>query len=108
MYSLKLDDDKDIKRAKGISKCIVKNMKHKLYRKIFKRQMISTVDMTVIRSKTHEIKTATFAKRGLSAWEDKRCWISQNISLPHGHPDTHVPPPKKRRLALPPSGNVSD
>ena len=108
MYSLKLDDNKNIKRAKGISKCIVKNMKHKLYRRIFKQQIVSNVNMTVIKSKTHELKTTTLAKRGLSAWEDKRCWMSQNISLPHGHPDTQVPPPKKRKLELPPSSNVSD
>ena len=108
MYSLKLANDKSIKRAKGISKSIVRNMKHKLYRKVFKHQRISSVNMTILKSKTHEVKTTTFAKRGLSAWEDKRCWMSSNMSLPHGHPDTQVPPLKKRKLSLPPSGDVSD
>ena len=108
MYSLKLENKENIKRAKGISKCIVKNMKHELYRKIFKHQQISSVNMTILKSKAHEVKTTTFAKRGLTAWEDKRCWMSQNISLPHGHPDTQVPSPKRRKLSLPPSGNVSD
>ena len=108
MYSILLENRENIKRAKGVSKCIVRNMKHELYQKIFQHQRISSVNMTILKSKAHEIKTTTFAKRGLSAWEDKRCWMSANISLPHGHPDTQVPPPKRRKLSLPPSGDVSD
>ena len=62
--------------------------------------------MTIIHSKNQPVKTKTYNKCGLSAWEDKRCWLSINRSLPHGHPDTQVPPPKRARLTLPPSGDV--
>ena len=109
MYSIDFkESSKEIKRAKGISRCVVVKMKHKLYRKVLTRQMLTHVDMTVIGSQQHKVRTKTFTKRALSAWEDKRCWMSMNHSLPHGHPDTGIPPPKKRRLSLPPSGDVCD
>ena len=109
MYSIKLQhSSKEIKRAKGISKSLVTKMKHKVYKSTYKNKKLTRVDMTIIRSKCHQVSTTTFTKRALSAWEDKRCWLSRNKSLPHGHPDTQVPPPKRRKLNLPPSGNVSD
>ena len=107
MYSIKLkDSDKEIKRSKGISKSIVRNMKHKLYRTTYRRKKLTRVDMTILKSKCHTVTTTTFTKRALSAWEDKRCWLTRNKSLPHGHPETDVPPPKRPRLSLPPSGDV--
>ena len=107
MYSIKFKDSSDsIKRAKGISKRVVKNMKHKQYRDAYKHMKLTKVSMTILKSKDQEIRTTTFEKRALSAWEDKRCWISKNHSLPHGHHDTNIPPPKKRKLTLPLSGDV--
>ena len=107
MYSIKLKDSNDsIKRGKGIAKSIVQKLKHNDYKKALLKQSVSKVDMTVIQSKQHQLKTITFRKRGLSAWEDKRCWLNLDYSLPHGHPDTHVPKPKKPRLHLPISGDV--
>ena len=107
MYSIKLKGLKDsIKRGKGISKSIVKRLKHKTYKKVLKDQTFTKVNMTILKSKHHNVATTTFSKRALSAWEDKRCWMSTNYSLPHGHPDTQVPPPKRPRLCLPPSGDV--
>ena len=107
MYSIKLKGLKhSIKRGKGISKSIVKRLKHKTYKKVLKDQTFTKVNMTILKSKHHNVATTTFSKRALSAWEDKRCWMSTNYSLPHGHPDTQVPPPKRPRLCLPPSGDV--
>ena len=62
----------------------------------------------IIRSKCPQVSTTTFTKRALFAWEDKRCWQSHYKSLPLGHPDTQVPPLKRRKLNIPPCGNVSD
>ena len=109
MYSMKYKDtDTSIKRAKGISKNIVKNMKHDRYRETFEEKKTTRVQMTILRSKQHTIQTTTFNKRALSAWEDKRCWLNENESLPHGHVDSPVPMPKRRRVALPVSGDVDD
>ena len=107
MYSIKYkDSNESIKRAKGISKSIVKNMKHREYKKAFLNKRVSHINMTILKSQSHEVTTHTFRKRALSAWEDKRCWISSNISLPHGHHETDIPPPKKQKLSIPPSGDV--
>ena len=107
MYSMKFkDSDTSIKRAKGISKHIVKNMKHDLYREAFEEKKTTRVQMTIIRSKQHSVQTTTFNKRALSAWEDKRVWLSENESLPHGHVYSPVSISKRRRVMLPPSGDV--
>ena len=108
MYSMKFKDtDSSIKRAKGISKHIVKNMKHDLYREAFEEKKTTRVQMTIIRSKQHTVQTTTFNKRALSAWEDKRMWLNENDSLPHGHVDSPVPMAKRRRVMLPPTGDVT-
>ena len=95
-----------IKRAKGISKHIVENTKHEHYTVAFEEQKTTQVQMTIIQSKQHTIQTTTFNKRALSAREDKRCWISENESLPHGHVDSPVPMSKRRRVMVPVSGDV--
>ena len=81
-------------------------MKHNMYREAFQEKKTTRVQMTIIRSKQHTVQTTTFNKRALSAWEDKRMWLSENESLPHGHVDSPVPIPKRRRVMLPPSGDV--
>ena len=107
MYSMKYKGVNDsIKRAKGISKCIVKNLSHRQYYKAYKNKKITYVNMTILKSNQHTVTTHRFKKRALSAFEDKRCWTSHNTSLPHGHPQTNIPPPKKIKLSLPSSGDV--
>ena len=83
-------------------------MKHEHYTEAFVEQKTTRVQITVIRSKQHTMQTTTFNKRTLSAWEDKRCWISENESLPHGDVDSPVPMPKRRRLMMPVSGDVDN
>ena len=106
MYSFKVEGSRGIKRAKGISKSVVSRLDHDRYRDIFRELKENTVTMTILRSRRHTVQTVTFQKRALSAWEDKRCWLDHNTSLPHGHYASGVPPPKRRRLAVPPSGDV--
>ncbi len=109
MYSMKYrDTDKSIKRAKGISKHVVNNMRHSTYREAFEEKKTTRVQMTILRSRQHTIQTTTFNKRALSAWEDKRVWLCENESLPHGHVDSPVPMPKRRRVELPARGDVVD
>ena len=98
--------DDSIKRAKGISKCIVKNLSHRQYYKAYKNKKITYVNMTILESNQHTVTTHRFKKRALSAFEDKRCWTSHNTSLPHGHPQINIPPPKRIKLSLPSSGDV--
>ena len=82
-------------------------MKHDIFREAFEEQKTTRVQMTILRSHQHTIQTTTFNKRALSAWEDKRCWLNENESLPHGHVDSPVPMSKRRRvLLLPARGDV--
>ena len=107
MYSMRYKHkDASIKRAKGITKHIVQNMKHDAYREAFEEKKTTRVQMTIIRSEHHTLQTTTFNKRALSAWDDKRCWLSENESLPHGHVDSPVPMPKRQRVELPALGDI--
>ena len=94
MYSMKYLDtvNHSIKRAKGIQRAAVKKL--------------TIEDMTIITSKNHIVCTKSFRKRGLSLWEDKRCWLDKNLSLPYGHYSLGLPPPSKRRRCLPVTGDV--
>ena len=83
-------------------------MKHDRFKEVYEEQKTSNVQMTIIRSQQHTVQTTTFNKRALSAWDDKRCWLNDNFSLPHGHVDSPVPMPKRCRLQVPESGDVSD
>ena len=90
MYSIKLrgDDDrtsKSIKRAKGIGRSVVSGFSHADYRKAYTDARAGTVHMTLLQSHNHQVQTVTIRKRGLSTWDDKRCWLNSNTSLPFGH-----------------------
>ena len=98
--------DTSIKRAKGISKHIVSKMKHDIFREAFEEKKTTHVQMTILQSKQHTIRTTRFQKRALSAFEDKRCWLSANESLPHGNTNTPVSLPKRRRVMMQESGDV--
>ena len=108
MYSIKLkDSDDNINRAKGISKCIVRNLRHETYQEVYEEAKETSVEMTILKSIQHTVHTVTFRKRALSCFDDKRCWLTHNESLPHGHVDSPVPPPKRRRIMLPARGDVN-
>ena len=109
MYSIKVKDDADeIKRAKGIGRSVVKNLRHFDYQQAYHQTRESTVQMTVLRSFSHTVHTHTFRKRGLSCWDDKRVWVGMNESLPHGHIDSPVLYEKRQRICHPPVGDVED
>ena len=48
--------------------------------------------------------TSTFSP----AWEDKRVWLNENESLPHGHVDSPVPLAKWLRVDVPVASDVSE
>ena len=107
MYSIKyLGEAGGIKRAKGISRHLVSSTSHSTYLDAFTSQSETEYQMTILRSVLHTVNTVSFRKRGLSAWEDKRCWLEPNSSVPHGSCLSGLPP-KRRRVFIPPaSGDV--
>ena len=108
MYSMKFLDSThhSIRRAKGIQRAVVRRIEHSDYRNVYYTEKDTNEQITVINSKNHIVETKTFRKRGLSLWEDKRCWINKNLSLPYGHYSLGLPPPSKRRKCLPTAGDV--
>ena len=88
MYAMRLDDGCQEKKAKGIPKQIVKN---DLNFDSYKRTLEDTeckkqyVQFNCIRSKNHQIYSLTCNKAGLSNYDNKRYYISNNQSLPYGH-----------------------
>ena len=87
MYSLKFKESSSsaIKRAKGIGRPQVAALAHADYRAAFDNAQVTSTTMTTLRSVNHTVRTVTIVKRALSAWDDKRYWLSANESLPYGH-----------------------
>ena len=90
MYSLKIQGDDGIRKAKGIKKSIVKQYDHSDYARVLRDNIEMTAQATLLRSINHQIFTIRQSKRSLGSWEDKRNWTSQNESQPFGF--------KRRRL----------
>ena len=113
MYSIKIKEneeggEKTIKRAKGIGKAAVKNLRHKAYQEAYYQHKESLVEMTILKSTSHTVQTHTFRKRGLSCWEDKRVWVNANFSLPHGNIHSPVTKRSLTHHLVPPSGDVEE
>lgn len=114
MYSMQLfprpethEHTNSIRRAKGIGKSIVKNtLRHSDYKNAYEQSKETVVNMTILKSHTHTIRTHTFKKRCLSAFEDKRIWLDANVSLPHGHVDSPVVYCGPKKVKVPPAGDI--
>ena len=72
IYSIKLFNDKEKKRAKGIKSSVVKlNINHENYKNIVESGIKEYSLMNAIRSKLHSLFTYTLNKVGLCAFDDK-------------------------------------
>jgi hypothetical protein len=91
MYSIKLDNDTEEKRAKGVKKYVVKKvLKHETYNQILSlgKNIYSTMKM--IKSKKHQLYTIEMNKVSLSAYDDKRHIHDDGISsYAYGHYRIH-------------------
>lgn len=85
-YSMKSFDGEESKRAKGVRRATVKQtINHLHYKKAFREQQSLSFKQRRIASKLHHMQTLTYNKRSLSFFDDKRCWVRLNKSLPFGH-----------------------
>ena len=90
MYSTKLDDGREEKKAKGVVKSVIKKeLKHDMYNRILTTSGKMHSKMTVIRSQKHRLYTMKMNKVSLSAYDDKR-WINNDgiSSYAYGHYNT--------------------
>ena len=98
-YSMKAYKGKDKMRAKGVSRSTLGNeITHASYKQAYNNQVCLSHEQRRINSEKHETFTLKFTKVSLNFWEDKRAWVSKNLSLPYGHHTltTERRPPLKR------------
>ena len=85
MYSFIKVDGEVSNRAKGVKKSKKDTLRHDNYREVYETRKSVSVNQTFLRSQHHVMRTVSMTKQALSVWEDKRCWINQNESIPYGH-----------------------
>ena len=76
MYSLISDDNKEVNKAKGITK----KLRHKEYLDVLFNKKIVRHNMKRIQSKLHEISTSDVCKISLSCFDDKRHVLNDGIN----------------------------
>ena len=85
MYSYTCNN-KEEKRAKGVSKVTVKkDLKHAHYKSVLFEEKKKVSSMTSIRSHRHKLFCESINKIGLSAFDDKRFLINSVESYAYSH-----------------------
>ena len=90
MYSILLESDKNIKKAKGTTKVVTKKeISHQNYKEALFGQRTFKHGMDRFQSKGHQIFTVHVNKTSLSPFDSKR-WIKEDgiHTLAYGHKDT--------------------
>ena len=80
LYSFKVEDNSETRKAKGVKKNVIKNgLSFEDYKKcLFSEEVMK--DMNIIRSKNHDIYSMTVNKLALSANDDKRLICENKIN----------------------------
>ena len=102
-YSLLLEDGKDHKRAKGVQRSVLgKKINHQDYVDVVESAVPLYADVRGFRSTCHTISTLKTHKRALSLFEDKRAWVSGDLSFAYGHNAifTYETPAKRLRFCI--------
>lgn len=101
MYSIEIENQKPMKKAKGVKTYIVKNsITHEDYRNCLEQLQIIKREQCNIRSNLHTVRTVRENKIALSPNDDKRCIYPNNpYTLPWGHYKSIAMAHLKERLA---------
>ena len=89
MYSIRLENDKNIKKAKGTTKAVTKKqITHQNYMDTLFKKTAFKHGMNMLRSKNHEIFEIHLNKTSISPFDSKR-WIKEDgvHALAYGHKD---------------------
>ena len=106
MYLLKIEDEKTVNKAKGISKNVAENkISFEDYQKYLFDKEIIVREQHMIRSRKHNIHTEMERKIALSSNDDKRYLSPGSMdTLPWGHyaiptgKEVKGPPLKKQKI----------
>ena len=86
MYSVVIVNNEEIKKAKGVKKNVVKNIRHKEYLDVLFDKYFVRHKMKSIQSKLHRIGTSDFFKISFSCFDDKKYILDENVnSLAYYH-----------------------
>jgi len=86
LYTYKMFECICFKKAKGIKKNIVENINFDDYKTCLELEKDKLINQRMIKSKKHDLSTIEQTKKGLSAFDDKRCIIKESTdTLPWGH-----------------------
>ena len=81
LYSFKVEDNSETRKAKGVKKNVIKNtLSLEDYKKCLFSEKEGMKDMNIIRSKNHDIYSMTVNKLALSANDDKRLICENKIN----------------------------
>lgn len=80
-----INDSGSKKRAKGVRRATVREMRHSEYVDAYQNQVVLYKNQRRIASNKHHVSTIEYNKISLSFYEDKRYWLDINESLPFGH-----------------------
>ena len=81
LYSFRVEDNSEIRKAKGVKKHVIKNaLSFEDYKKCLFSEEEVVKDMNIIRSKNHDIYSMTVNKLALSANDDKRLICENKIN----------------------------
>ena len=81
LYSFKVEDNSETRKAKGVKKNVIKNaLSFEDYKKCLFSEEEVMKDMNNIRSKNHDIYSMTVNKLALSANDDKRLICENKIN----------------------------
>lgn len=83
---IKNGENKESKKAKGVKKSVIKDLKFETYKNVLFNQKEIYRQQNVIRSKNHKISTIQQEKKALSYKDDKRFILNDKITtLAYGH-----------------------
>ena len=80
MYSLIDADNEEVKKAKGVNKNVVKNIRHKEYIDVLFNKKVIRHKIKRIQNKLHKIGTYDVCKISLSCFDDERYILDDGIN----------------------------
>lgn len=85
-YALRCNDEKVVKKSKGVKKCVVKRrISIDDYKNTLFNGTIEKRTQTTIQSKDHLLHTIKRRKIALKSNDDKRVEVENFCTLPYGH-----------------------
>jgi hypothetical protein len=86
VYAYSSNDGSEKKKAKGVTKKVIKKTNLELYKSVLFEKRKHWISMNIIRSKNHDLYLSEAHKIGLNPFDDKRYILEDGIStLAYGH-----------------------